>query len=341
MSDATSYVMPAIEEAVSNAAKMRTQAEDVVYAKLKEVTPCIHAIPEGIRHSMSSAMGEIESRACCGFEHLAASMPAMPVEAPAMISGVTDFVASFSVVQTGLKIVDAGLSIPEKILHYLEPVRYTKPAIEGIGSVRRYLRAVRHAGRRTARSEIDTEETIGQVSMIGFIAELLQINLILSIFGFTLTPAPSAEEPIAERVKSRGDEGTFLVYREESETLAEKLSDEKMEEYNSSEDPDYEEDGDSSEDSLEYNSNPEDSIDEEVERELTLAEELSDEKLINYNSSEDPDFEAESEVSEDSLEYDSEADERSDTEEIIEEDSVDAEDTNDAEDSNEISQEEI
>jgi len=335
MSDATSYVMPRIEEAVSNAAKMRHQAEDVVYAKLKEVTPSIHAIPEGIRHSVLSARGEIETMACCGFEHIAASMPTIPAETPAMLSGVTDFVASFGIAQTGLKIVDAGLAIPEKILHNLEPVRFTKTTLEGIRTVRRYLRAVRHAGRRTARTEVDTE-TIGDVSTIGFIAELFQINLILGIFGFTLTPAASSEEPIAERVKSSEDEGTFLVYRDESETLAEKLSDEKMEEFNSSEDPDYEDEGESSEDSIEYNSELEDSIEEEVEHVESLAEELSDEKLINYNSSEDPDYEVTSEVSEDSLEYDSDAEEIPEGEE-----SVDAEDTNDAEDSNEISQEEM
>merc|ERR1719290_679874 len=213
------------------------------------------------------SMGKIDSHAC-GFDHQSTITPTLTppieevVEDASMASWMVEYITGFEIVQTGLKMVDTGLSITEKILHHLEPVRFTKPAIDRILSVRRSLRAVRHAGRRSARSGLESLKTIGEVSMVGFIAELLQVNLILSIFGFALTPA-GEEELNEEPVDSEESEDEdFSIDEGESETLAEKLSDEKIQEYNSSDDPDYEEASEASEDSLEYNSNAEEVVGE-------------------------------------------------------------------------------
>merc|ERR1712002_906344 len=318
-SDPTSYVSPIIDETVTGP----VQDEDVLFAEQHNDDSVV---------SQEDVEDAVTTRSM-GVDHQSTMTPTWTapiedvIEDASMASWMIDYISGFEIVQTGLKMVDTGLSITEKILHRLEPVRYTKPAIDRIVSVRRHLRAVRHAGRRSARSGLELEKTIGDVSMVGFIAELLQINLMLSFFGFALAPA---EEPSEEPVESEHsedeedssvDEEDSIVDEDESETLAEKLSDEKMQEYNSSEDPDYEEASDASEDSLEYNSNTEEVIGE-VESccapiSKTIVEELRDEKLRDYNNSEDSDYKVasgEDERSEESLEYSSNADEEEEQE---------------------------
>jgi len=289
VSDVTSFVLPLVNEGIASATKLHEQArgnclyhqvEDVVFEKIREVTP---TVPEGVKTRVSSAIDELDNLACCGFDHLTTSIPALTHPTGELVSATTeatftmandvsDYIASFGIVQTGLKVVDSGLSITEKILHRMEPVRYTKPAIANIRVVRRYLRAVRHAGRRNARASHKAAKTIGQVSMIGWMAELLQINLILGIFGFHLAPATVYKEPLATSGKRKHDEGEDAT----DETLAEKLSDEKMREYNSSQDPDYEVDSESSVDSLEYRSNADDISQEEMTEDNTTQESSQD-----------------------------------------------------------------
>merc|ERR1712002_137749 len=315
-SDPASYVSPIIDETVTGP----VQDEDVLFAEQHNDDSVVSQ--EDVEDAVTTrSMGMVDSspmttrsmglfeRHACGVDHQSTMTPTWTapiedvIEDASMASWMIDYISGFEIVQTGLKMVDTGLSITEKILHRLEPVRYTKPAIDRIVSVRRHLRAVRHAGRRSARSGLELEKTIGDVSMVGFIAELLQVNLILSFFGFALAPAEeSSEEPVEsehseDEEDSSVDEEDSIVDEDESETLAEKLSDEKMQEYNSSEDPDYESSEDSDykaasgedergEESLEYSSNADEEEEQEVEPvSATLVEELSDLNLRDYKSS--------------------------------------------------------
>jgi len=160
--DATTLVTPFVKEAVASATKLHEQAkgscrfqveqvEDVVFEKIREVTL---KVPGGVKTTERSAFDEPNNLACSGLDHLTTSIPdptrptgelvSATIEATiSKASGVSDYVASFWIVRAGLKGVDSGLSITEKILHRMEPVRYTKPAIAYIRGVRHFLRAVR------------------------------------------------------------------------------------------------------------------------------------------------------------------------------------------------------
>ena len=112
---------------------------------------------------------------------------------------LSDYVSSFNIVQYGLKKVDTLLSITEKFLPMAK-----------ISSVRRYLRAVRHGGRRMASSHIPV--TIGE-----------KINLFIGLFGFGIVSI---------------DEETSDIESDTDETTAELLA----LDYSSSQDSDYEPD---------------------------------------------------------------------------------------------------
>merc|ERR1711913_278125 len=127
-----------------------------------------------------------------------------------------------------------------------------KPTIHKIRAVRRYLRALRHGGRR--RAGAGATKTLGQVNVIGWFLETFYVNFFLiNIFGMKLAPLVKTTDsgPLATSGKRK------TLDDDEDETTAEKLSEKNMAEYNESQDPDYEPTMESSEDSLEYDSQAE------------------------------------------------------------------------------------
>jgi len=136
VNDATSYVLPLVNEAVALTTKLHEQArgncfyhqiEDVVLEKIKNVAPIVPGV--GVKSRMKSAIDEIDNFACYGFDHLTTSIPALTHPTDELVtattdatfsvaSRVSDYFAGFGIVQTGsagLKAVDSSLSITEKV----------------------------------------------------------------------------------------------------------------------------------------------------------------------------------------------------------------------------------
>jgi len=273
-------------------------------------------LPEGVKMTMAHAVEQLDTMAVTGLDQLTTKVPALTTPTEELITATTEAthgvitattevtkgvvhtittatldvantvlenVASFNIAQTGLKMVDTGLSITEKVFHHLEPGQewflkplatipwvatmrtYATPVVSKIGMVRRHLRAVRHAGRRNARS---AKMTLGGVSMIGYVLEMFHINFILGMFGMVLTPAWAVDT----KVKHEHDD---LETTNEDETLEEKLSEEKMEAYESSQDPDYEPTEEETEDPLEFNT------DAEISQEDASQEDVSQEDVTH------------------------------------------------------------
>merc|ERR1712059_247013 len=120
-----------------------------------------------------------------------------------------------------------------------------------IDNVRREARALRRAGVRRAVAEFSTAKTIGEVSLLGAVAEIMGVNFFLSALGLTLVPsnncaADEATATFGMVVKSEWDE-------DEEMTVQDRLSPEKLDAYESDKDPDYSP-SEASDDSLEYDS---------------------------------------------------------------------------------------
>merc|ERR1711864_9861 len=112
-------------------------------------------------------------------------------------------------------------------------------------------RALRRAGVRRAVAEFSTAKTIGEVSLLGAVAEIMGVNFFLSALGLTLVPsnncaADEATATFGMAVKSEWDE-------DEEMTVQDRLSPEKLDAYESDKDPDYSP-SEASDDSLEYDS---------------------------------------------------------------------------------------
>jgi len=121
-----------------------------------------------------------------------------------------------------------------------------------IGNVRREARALRRAGVRRAVSQYSTAQTLGEVSLLGAVAEIMGVNFFLSAVGLALVPSNkcTADEATATfGMKSEWDEDS----EDEGMTVQDRLSPEKLDAYESDKDPDYSP-SEASDEPLEYDS---------------------------------------------------------------------------------------
>merc|ERR550519_2785009 len=176
-----------------------------------------------------------------------------PSEMEMVVSGFIDEVASYTLVRTALKTVDYALDICEKVVKVNAP-----SATKYVQKLRRYLRVVRHAGRRHARARggnVDNKKTralrdlpsrrkaMREASITGYFADFFQVNFLLHFLGLELT----CDSGAPAKHKSDGHE------TDDEESTVYKL----MKEYDSQDDDDYFP-SDSSEDSMEYDSQDDD-----------------------------------------------------------------------------------
>jgi len=247
--------LPVVLDVVNVATKLHEQAltypivtkvEDALMDGLKVATPILEDnvlpnVPEGVKTTMATAVDQLDTLACHGLDQLTTNIPLLTestgeivkttTEATiTMANTVTDYLASFKIVQTGLKLADTGLAYTEKTLATLEPSLptvlqpYVAPTVAKIEQVRRYLRAIRHAGRKLA----------GPDTGAGWLIDMFHINFFLSFVGISLVPITTTTVTTTETKKA-----VLMDTTNDEETTLEKLSDEKMAEYDSSQDADY------------------------------------------------------------------------------------------------------
>merc|ERR1712055_295019 len=245
--------------------------EDLILGGIKEATPTLtESVPEVVKTTLATTVGQLDTLACDGLDKLTTTIPQLnePTqeiitntteiitnttgEIVTVVNDVTDYVTSFSVAQWGLKTADKALSVTEKILHTLEPsedpdtplspifslplvatlLSCVKPTVATVRALRRYLRALRHGGRRVACATAD-------VTTIGWFLETFYINILLTtIFGIRIAPlceTTADDLPLATSDKRKTPEPEDA----EEETVV-MLSDEKIAEYDEAQDPDYE-----------------------------------------------------------------------------------------------------
>jgi len=278
--------LPVVLDVVNVATKLHEQAltypivtkvEDALMDGLKVATPILEDnvfpnVPEGVKTTMATAVDQLDTLACHGLDQLTTNIPLLTestgeivkttTEATiTMANTVTDYLASFKIVQTGLKLADTGLAYTEKTLATLEPSLpnvlqpYVAPTVAKIEQVRRYLRAIRHAGRKLAGPDIGA----------GWLIDMFHINFFLSFVGISLVPITTTTVTTTETKKA-----VVIDTTNDEETTLEKLSDEKMAEYDSSQDADYV--PEASQESLDIDYNSQAEVSQEESQELVTEE---------------------------------------------------------------------
>jgi len=291
--------------------------EDLILGGIKEATPTLtESVPEVVKTTLATTVGQLDTLACDGLDKLTTTIPQLnePTqeiitnttgEIVTVVNDVTDYVTSFSIAQWGLKTADKALDVTEKVLHTLEPsddpdtplspifslplvatvLSCVKPTVAKVRALRRYLRSLRHGGRRRACATADE-------TTIGWFLETFYINILLTtVFGIRIAPLSETtadDLPLATSGKRKTPEPEDA----EEETVV-MLSDEKIAEYDEAQDPDYEPTEETPDEPLEYDSQAEISqehiADEEVVEGTTVeevVEEATEEETATEESQE-------------------------------------------------------
>merc|ERR1719397_1948988 len=168
-------------------------------------------------------------------------IPALKKETPELYESTKDsaicyldfakeYLASFTVAQLALNLTEQTLFAATEAIKYagLENKDVVKPVVENFEAIRRNARAIRRAGAKEA--EPVPAKTIGEVSLVGAVAEILGANYFLSYVGLKVVPVHLLKNETTETLETSYEE----------ETVEEMLSDEKLATYVSDEDPEYE-----------------------------------------------------------------------------------------------------
>merc|ERR1719431_2169969 len=280
-------------------------------------------VSEGVKTNLTSAVEQVsaavtslDNLACEGLDQLTERVPVLRGPTPEVLETakevatssiglLAEYLASFTLTQVALQVGEASLSMVDSTL---KRTGLEKKMPVSIGNVRREARVLRRAGMRRAIAESSTAKTIGEVSLLGAVAEIMGVNFFLSAVGLQLVQSNKSTAEEATATFDMGKVGEVVDSDDEDEmTVQQRLSPEKLDAYESDKDPDYSP-SEASEDSLEYNSDAEE-VTEPIESAVDVVCCEDGQKVVDsYESDNDPDY-CPSEASVDSLEYASDAEE--------------------------------
>jgi len=272
-----------IKQAVATGYEIASSAVDTVkdqvkvaaeHSKVKQTVDVAQSsltdAVENVKGKVASTVDQIDAIAAGAIDDLTTRMPALKEPTPELLETSKDaamnyinlgaeYVASYGMVQVGLKIADTSLSIAEKTTKFLhsdvKDGSMIAFAYNKMRQTRRALRTVRRAGERKSHLEKDP---LAHSGLLGYISSLLSVNTILSLVGLQLvaeeesaplavdeeesTPIAIDEEesvPVANEDSSSINETEFLDIIEDAQHR--EISDLKgdLEGYKSDEDSDY------------------------------------------------------------------------------------------------------
>jgi len=234
--------LPVVSDVASKLASHQLKA--VVEGVSSLVTQAEESLPNRLRHcsdtakeKVGTAVEGLDNLACDGLDQLTTNIPALK-ESSSELCEITkdavysylertkDYLASFTVAQQALLLSDRALQATSDAVKYsgLGSKKEVKSVLETVDALRRTARATRRAGARAA--EVIPVETIGEASLVGAVAEIIGVNFFLSYVGLKVVPVHLLKKETSDFV----EEGS----------LEEILSDEKMANYKSDEDLDFE-----------------------------------------------------------------------------------------------------
>jgi len=291
--------VPIIQDVTSGASAIAAQYGESLPSMVDDMNTMGSSVE--VKQRLGSAVENLDILAYAGLDQLKQRLPRLTVSAPKLemeksrdsmsdhlsapnlyTTTMTEFVASFAIVQLLLRSTDAVLG----------KVEATLPSLPVLG-LRRSARALRRAGnRKNAKSSIASDGTRipSSRSLMGGVLDILGVNYFLGFIGLEMVPTQrSTAEKRSTRRRRQGSES-------EDEEEPQKFKDLDFARYNSESDADYSPSELSGEDDpLEYDSQteePEPRFAEVAEAEVVEGDEGEEVDSVEINS-EDYDSEGE------------------------------------------------
>merc|ERR1719318_766941 len=234
-------ISPYVENSVTTITPMVEIGYNTIKAKVEEnVMP---HLPEGISESVqanmtsavdhiTAAVEKIDTLACGGLDQLTEKVPALKEETPELIANsketatsyftlATTYMASFSLAQVALKVLDSGLDVVEGavILTGASEEGTTWSSIKKIHAIANTVRidGNKMAGTIKARK-------IEEASILGALAEVSGLNYILGSLGLLASAEEDSTEDVIEVTTEDDAEKTFDDYDDEVEEVVDECN---------------------------------------------------------------------------------------------------------------------
>jgi len=287
--------VPIIQDVTSGASAIAAQYGESLPSMVDDMNTMGSSVE--VKQRLGSAVENLDILAYAGLDQLKQRLPRLTVSAPKLeksedsmsdhlsapnlYTTMTEFVASFAIVQLLLRSTDAVLG----------KVEATLPSLPVLG-LRRSARALRRAGnRKNAKSSIASDGTRNPSSrsLMGGVLDILGVNFFLGFIGLEMVPTLKSTAKKRSTRRRQGSES-------ENEEEPKKFKDLDFARYNSESDADYSPSELSGEDDpLEYDSQteePEPRFAEVAEAEVVEGDEGEEVDSVEINS-EDYDSEGE------------------------------------------------
>jgi len=290
--------VPIIQDVTSGASAIAAQYGESLPSMVDDMNTMGRSVE--VKQRLGSAVENLDILAYAGLDQLQQRLPRLTISAPKLMekskdsmyehlsapnlytTTMTEFVASFAIVQLLLRSTDAVLG----------KVEATLPSLPVLG-LRRSARALRRAGnRKNAKSSIASDGTRNPSSrsLMGGVLDILGVNYFLGFIGLEMVP--TQRSTAKKRSTRRRRQGSVSDDEEEPR----KFKDLDFARYNSESDADYSPSELSGEDDpLEYDSQteePEPRFAEVAEAEVVEGDEGEEVDSVEINS-EDYDSEGE------------------------------------------------
>merc|ERR1719186_1813382 len=208
--------------------------------KIKMEESVIPHLPEGMTETLqsnmtaaaghlSAAVEKADTFACGGIDQLTDKVPALKNATPELIettkvtatgyfNAATDYVASFSLAQVALKMVDSGLDVVEQAFNVIG-INDENLISSGVQTLHTTANTIRISGNKKAGTEL--AKKIEESSIVEALVEVSGLGFILGMLGFNMTQTVDEDESARIEVETEEESDPVVADTNVSETKEE------------------------------------------------------------------------------------------------------------------------
>merc|ERR1712183_62400 len=209
---------------------IKTKMEESVIPHLPEgMTGTLQSNMTAAAGHLSAAVEKVDTFACGGIDQLTEKVPALKDATPELIettkvtatgyfNAATDYVASFSMAQVALKMIDSGLDVVEQAFNIIG-IKDENLISSGVKTLHTTANTIRISGNKKAGTEL--AKKIEESSIVEALVEVSGLGFILGMLGFNMSKTVDEDEPARIEVETKEESDPVVADTNVAETKEE------------------------------------------------------------------------------------------------------------------------
>merc|ERR1712183_690860 len=202
---------------------IQTKMEESVIPHLPEgMTETLQSNMTAAAGHLSAAVEKVDTFACGGLDQLTDKVPALKDATPELIETTkvtaTGYVASFSLAQVALKMVDSGLDVVEQAFNIIG-IKDENLISSVVKTLYTTANTIRISGNKKAGTEL--AKKIEESSIVEALVEVTGLGFILGMLGFNMSKTVDEDEPARIEVETEEESDPVVADTNVAETKEE------------------------------------------------------------------------------------------------------------------------